>query len=169
MPRTTKDGGLIQRATGVDTVVRITPTLDTSAYAQNDILFAVTELPDALIGGGGTVCWMSLRAWEKTGSARAIRIMLLRSSTSVGAANASENIADTAGLEIVAEVDITSGDWIAYANFGAVEKRPVDLGQIVKPTSGTSLYAAGKYTDATGDTFAASDLVLEFGFSPAVS
>jgi hypothetical protein len=164
-----KDGGLMQRVGGTDKHVRITPTLDTNAYAQNDILFATTELPNALLSAAGSALWVSLRVWEKTNSARAMRIMILRSNTSVGTANAAENISDASGLEIVAGVDIAAGDWTSFANFCVATKRAADLGTYVYASSGTSLYAAAKYTDATEDTFAADDLVLEFGFAPGVS
>jgi len=170
MSETIKDGGVLQRIARVDTVVRVTPTLDTSAYAQNDIFFATTEVPGALLVAGGTARWVSLRLWEKTLSTRAMRIMLLRSNQSVGAANAAEAITDAQGLEIVAEVDITSGDYVSYANFCVARKSSTDLDSpILKPSSGTSFYVAGKYTDATGDTFGAADLVLELGFAPGVS
>jgi len=170
MTETLKDGGILQRVTGVDTVVRVTPVLDTGAYAQNDIFFATTEVPGALLVAGGTAWWSHLRMWDKSKQNRAVRIMLLRSNQSVGAANAAEAITDAQGLEIVAEVDIAAGDYVDYANFSVVQKSVSDLDSpIIKPSSGTSFYTGGKYTDATGDTYAASDIVLEFGFAPGVS
>jgi len=34
-------------------IIRVTPTLDTNAYAQGDVLFTATEIPNAVIGLGG--------------------------------------------------------------------------------------------------------------------
>ena len=34
-------------------IIRVTPTLSTDAYAQGDVLFVATEIPDAVIGLGG--------------------------------------------------------------------------------------------------------------------
>ena len=34
-------------------VLRVTPTLDTSAYADNDVFFNATEIPNAVKGNGG--------------------------------------------------------------------------------------------------------------------
>ena len=30
-------------------IIRVTPTLDTNAYAQGDVLFTATEIPNAVI------------------------------------------------------------------------------------------------------------------------
>tara|TARA_R110000824_G_scaffold126240_5_gene285709 strand:- start:207 stop:719 length:513 start_codon:yes stop_codon:yes gene_type:complete len=35
------------------TIIRVSPTLDTSAYADNDVFFNATEIPDAVRGAGG--------------------------------------------------------------------------------------------------------------------
>ena len=35
-------------------VIRVTPTLDTSAYADDDVFFNSTEIPSAVIGNGGS-------------------------------------------------------------------------------------------------------------------
>ena len=34
-------------------VIRVTPTLDTGAYADNDVFFNPTAIPNAVIGNGG--------------------------------------------------------------------------------------------------------------------
>ena len=34
-------------------IIRVTPTLDTSAYADGDVLFTATEIPNAVVGLGG--------------------------------------------------------------------------------------------------------------------
>tara|TARA_R110002020_G_scaffold125344_2_gene282526 strand:+ start:23 stop:541 length:519 start_codon:yes stop_codon:yes gene_type:complete len=34
-------------------VIRVTPTLDTNAYADDDVFFNATEIPQAVIGNGG--------------------------------------------------------------------------------------------------------------------
>ena len=34
-------------------IIRVTPTLDTNAYAQGDVLFVATAIPNAVIGSKG--------------------------------------------------------------------------------------------------------------------
>ena len=48
-------------------IIRVTPTLSTDAYAQGDVLFVATEIPDAVIGLGGCPKLVGGYVFDKSG------------------------------------------------------------------------------------------------------
>lgn len=149
-----------------DHTVSVTPILDTNIYAQDDILFDTTEITNVSRIDGGVVILQSLSLIDKSGNNSAIKLVVLNASGSIGTINAAENISDTHGEKILTEINIASGDYSDYANFGRVVKNGSDIGMgiIMKPITGTSLYIAAVFTDATGATYAASDIIIQLGF-----
>ena len=76
-------------------VVRVTPTLDTSAYAQGDVLFVATELPNAVNRKGG--CSKLIGAYclsQVHGNADDFDVYFHTGNTSLGTINATANIDD---------------------------------------------------------------------------
>ena len=49
-------------------IIRVTPTLDTNAYAIGDVLFTATEIPNAVIGLGGCSKLVGAYMFEKVAS-----------------------------------------------------------------------------------------------------
>jgi len=148
-----------------DVVKEVTFTLDTDAYADGDILAATQEIADALRLAGGVAILQSLSLEDKSGNAAALDVVFLRSNTSIGAANAGENISDADGAEILTEVPILAGNYQAYTNFARAVKVNGDpgMGVVLYATSGTSLYIGAILRDAGGATYADGDLVLKIG------
>lgn len=148
-----------------DDLLEVTFSLDTSAYAENDILAATQEISNALRTVGGQAILNSLSVLDKSTNEAALDILFLRSNTSVGSENAAENISDGDGEEILTEVPFLSSDYISYANFSRATKGIGDdgMGQLLEPSSGTSLYIAAVYRDTAGDTYGASDIVVKIG------
>lgn len=148
-----------------DDLLEVTLTLDTNAYAQDDILAATQEIANAFRVAGGKAILQSLSIIDKDDNAAAIDILFLRSNTSVGTENNAENMSDATGEEILTEVEIIATDYVSYANFSRATKNASDagMGVVLEPTAGTSLYIAAVYRDAAGDTYTASGIVVKIG------
>ena len=76
------------------TVIRITPTFTGDTYANNDILFSTTEIPNAVLGAGGCSTLISAMISSKSNSLFDIELFFCETSQSVGSANAERNVSD---------------------------------------------------------------------------
>ena len=63
------------------TVIRVTPTLDTSAYADNDVFFNSTEIPSAVLGNGGASKLIGITILNEDDVAHDIDIVFMQKST----------------------------------------------------------------------------------------
>ena len=68
-------------------VIRVSPTLDTSAYADNDIFFNSTEIPSAVIGNGGSSKLIGITILNEDDVAHDIDIVFMQKSTDLGTIN----------------------------------------------------------------------------------
>ena len=147
-----------------DNLITITPTLSTSAYADEDILFEETELPLAVAQGGLTSTLQSFVVIDKDDQGLAFDIYILDSTQDVGNANAAENLADTILDNILTKVSISAGDYVNLANGQIAIKSFGEKGTGVKlkasSNTATSLYAFGVAQGAP--TYTASGLVIKF-------
>ena len=95
------------------TVIRVTPTLDTSAYADNDVFFNATEIPSAVIGNGGASKLISITILNEDDVAHDIDLIFMQKSTDLGTINEAVGsnskwtnaLAKQAGVLGVIEVD----------------------------------------------------------------
>ena len=69
------------------TTIRITPTLDTSAYADNDVFFNSTELPSAVLGNGGASKLIGITILNEDDVAHDIDLIFMQKSTDLGTIN----------------------------------------------------------------------------------
>lgn len=165
-----EDAGAMTKI-GNDRTREVTPVLDTNAFAQNDIMLDTTEIP-GVFPREDDICAAILNDLQIQDNDithhRAMTILILRTPTSIGTANAAEAISTANAKEIIAEIAIASGDYVDHANYAKVQKKLTDsgMGHILQPKNikATSLWFAIIYTDATGDAYAASDLTFKFGF-----
>ena len=154
-------------------VVEITLVLDTAAYSQNDILCATAEVVGALpTNAKASLESIVLRDAAKQNAA--LQILLLKSDTSVGAANAAENMADSVGAQIVAVVPIEANDYISMSNFSMVSMTAAagdtGMGAMLHGKSDRDdrwapLYIAAKITDASSKTYAADSITIQLGLT----
>lgn len=150
-----------------DVVIDVTPTLSTDIYADEDILFAETEIPAAVLDNGGSSILNSLVVIDKDDEGAAFDVYIMRSNVDISAANAAEAVADGDLDEILTKVSITAGDYVGLASGQIAIKGPSDSGMsvLLQPSDAesTSLYmfavSQGTPTYAT-----VSDLVLKLGF-----
>ena len=75
-------------------IIRVTPTLDTNAYAQGDVLFIATEIPNAVIGNGGCSKLVSMYMLTQNTTRIDVDFVFSENSAVYGTINATANIAD---------------------------------------------------------------------------
>ena len=154
-------------------IIRVTPTLDTNAYAQGDVLFVATAIPNAVIGSKG--CSKLIAAYclsQAHGNADDLDVYFTEGSTALGTINATADIADgdieaigLCGLmKVDADVGVTSLLDTSKVNQlinlnGALASQPI----LLQAASGsTSVYFQAVITSATTPTYAADDLDFIF-------
>ena len=71
-------------------IIRVTPTLDTSAYAQGDVLFTATAIPNAVKGDGG--CSMLVAMYVLNQETTEIDIEFIFSEFREGISNGFKNL-----------------------------------------------------------------------------
>ena len=76
-------------------VIRVTPTLSTDAYANGDVLFTTTEIPNAVIGNGGCSKLISVSIVSQNTTLVDMDIVFMQESTNLGTINAAVDIADS--------------------------------------------------------------------------
>ena len=149
-----------QVATG-GTIVSVTPVCDTSAYTAADVLFPSTEVAGAVRVSGGksvleTVCLLD----EDDQAAAVINLFFLRSNVALGTANNAISISDADARELIGWVSLAATDFadLIASRFACVR----NVGLIVQPTTGTSIWVAGQCAGTPTQT--ASGIKLRLGF-----
>jgi len=154
-------GALVATPTGI--VVSVTPTLDTSIYSADDLLFNTTEVPLAVLHAGGHARLESITLLDEDDQGIAMDLLFLDAVTSLGTFNAAFNASDTLGRGILGRVNIATGDYIDFGNFRIAQKASVGI--VMKAaTAASSLYVAGVTRGGT-PTYTAAGLKFKFGFS----
>ena len=86
-------------------ICQVTPTLDTAAYAANDVLFASVQVPGKFYGGKIKY----VVAIDKDDVGEASVLYFFRSNVSLGTFNAVPNISDANAAELLGTVTIAAG------------------------------------------------------------
>ena len=151
------------RVFSLDTVVTVTPVVDTAAYAAGDLLFDTIEVPSAARGEGGVTILHSVTILDKADQGVAMTLVVLNALTDMGTINAAPNPDDTEAETIIGWVPVATTD---YIDVGASKIANVrNVGLICKAAAGTSsLYLAAINGSGTPTYGAASNLVLQLGF-----
>ncbi len=77
-------------------IIRVTPTLDTSAYAVGDVLFHSLEIPRAVIEKGGCSKLVSMFMFNQNATDMDIDFVFSENTLALGTQNASADVADDA-------------------------------------------------------------------------
>ena len=154
-------------------IIRVTPTLDTNAYAQGDVLFVATEIPHAVMGKGE--CSRLLAAFclsQAHSNADDLDVYFTEANTALGTINATANISDAnieaiglcgimkvdADVAVTAQLDTSKVNQLINLN-GALASQPILL---QAATDSTSVYFQAVITSNTTPTYAADDLDFIF-------
>tara|TARA_R100001594_G_scaffold135698_1_gene177576 strand:- start:692 stop:1183 length:492 start_codon:yes stop_codon:yes gene_type:complete len=151
-------------------IIDVTPTLDTSEYADGDALFNKHEIPNAVIGKGGCAELINVTVNSKKASATPMEIIIMQSNQSMESANTAMNITAVEGTaaNFCGWVDIPADGCLDMGNYiigmpvnesGAKPKLPF----LVQADAGsTSIF----FTAIIGGTvtYADGDLTFRFHF-----
>ena len=154
-------------------IIRVTPTLDTSAYADGDVLFTATEIPNAVVGLGGCSKLVGAYIFDKLDSSSDITFVFSEGNTALGTINATANISDADLLAnnicgtCKLDNDVSSsGSYIDTSKIhqmipmsGSGENND-NLMLLQAADDSTSVYVQGLLTSATTPEFTDGDLQL---------
>lgn len=143
-------------------VLTVTPTLDTSAYASGDVLFAATAVASVVPAAGGVATLGSLVLIDKDDQGQAIDLYFFDATVTVDALNAAwATLSDADAAKFLGKVSVGTSDW-EDAGGARLAHLTLAKGVLLKPASGTSAYVVGICRSGT-PTHTASGLVLRLG------
>ena len=144
------------------TVVRnLTLSLDTSIYANNDLLADTQELANAVKVNDGWGTIQSLTVIDQDDQGQVFDVWVLDSNVTFGTENSAPSISDANAVYILGKIPVAAAD---YVDLGGVKVASIrNIGLPIKPVDGgTSIYVA--VTNGTGTpTFTAAGVKLRFG------
>jgi hypothetical protein len=126
------------------TIVPITFSLDTNAYADGDVLADSQILANALRINDGTGEIVSLVLNDKDDQGVAMDVVFLSANVSLGTENGAVAITDADADNILGVVHIDGADWIDMINSRVATKR--DLGLKIKAVTGAASIYVGLIT-----------------------
>lgn len=146
---------------GVSDVLDLTLSLDTSAYADNDVLAAPQELTGVFRMPGHPVTLQSVLLLDEDDQGQDIDLLFLNATGSIGAENAAYSPTDAVARTIIGVVSIVAADYIDNVNSQTAHKE--NIGLILKGASDTtSVYVAAVVRSGT-PTYTASGIRLKLG------
>ena len=142
------------------TVLELTPALDTSAYADGDLLFDATELANFVRAAGKAALIVDLTVTDKDDQGVAFDLFTAYETVDFGTVNAAVSISDADAAKVRRLCRVETAD---YIDLGGVRSATVDnINRVVKPADASrSMFFAGVTRGAP--TYTASGLVLRFG------
>ena len=143
-----------------DDTITVTPTLDTSAYADGDVLFNPVEIPNAVRNNGDTCILQSVHVLDKADQGETFELVFLKAATSLGTINAAISISAANAEDIIGHYAFSNG-WIDLINSQVLTDSGIGL-VLEAGAATTSLYVAG-ISKGTG-TYAADSLKITLGF-----
>jgi hypothetical protein len=154
-------------------VIRVTPTLDTSAYAGHDLLFDKVEIPGFTSSRGGVSELVSISIHSKTSTDVDLTIMFFDNSTGLGA-NANDATSEITAAEFRTAsfqgsvlmdhggASVSPGNGRIYMSNSNVDNI-MGLPLVLKSGEGsTSVWFAVSNTDSSTPTYAADGLEFTF-------
>lgn len=142
------------------TVVDLTLSLDNgNVYADGDVLAATQELASAVRADGWGGVLVSMGLIDDDDQGQALDVVLFDSNVALGTENLAVSIADGDADNILGIIEVAGTDYVDLVNSQWVSK--TNLGIVVLPASGTSLYVAA-ISRGTG-TYTTSGITLRFG------
>lgn len=154
--------GTTDRVTvGGVTLVDVTLTLDTSAYASGDLIADTQAVASAVRVNDGLGILHSLMVVDEDDQKAAIDIYFLSANNTFGSENSAPTISDANARDILGIVSVAAAD---YKDLGGVSvAMKSGLNMIVKGASGsTSIYVA-VVSNASTPTYTASGVRLRVG------
>lgn len=147
-------------ALGAGTVLDVTLSLDTSAYADGDVLADTQSLANAVRLAGGRAVLQSVMLIDESDQKQGLDLIVLDANNSLGSENSAPNISDANAGAILGRVPITAGD---YYDLGGVSIANVNgVGLMLKAAASSTTLYVGAISRGTG-TYGATALKLKLG------
>lgn len=145
-----------------DTVIDLTLSVDTDAYADGDVLADTQELADVAQVYGDTVVLQSLTVLDGADQAQAMEFVFLDANKSLGTENSAPDITDANAASIIGCVSVSADDYTADLTASQVATVK-NIGLVLKLNDNSKDLYVGVLSGGTG-TYAASDIKCKFGF-----
>ena len=154
-------------------IIRVTPTLDTNAYAEEDVLFVATEIPNAVLEKGGCSKLVGAYMFDKSDQATDIVFVWTEGNTALGTINATANISDAdllanniCGITKIDSDQATTANEIDNSKIlqmlpaSITGENTQDLLLLQAASDSTSVYVQAIIFSATTPTYADGDIQL---------
>lgn len=140
----------------------VVPVLDTSAYADNDVLFAATEIKNAFTYAGGVAELESCVIIDKSDQNQEIDLLFFSETVTLGSVNGAINISDADAEKFLGAlrfVPATHG----YDLINSTAYSMQGIGLLMQAAAGSqSLWVAGVCRSGT-PTYAADGIAIKLG------
>lgn len=147
-------------------VVDVVPVLNTSAYADNDVLFVPIAVPgfhEAYATAGAKARKLvSVAILDEADQAQDIDLVFSAGDLTLGTINDVVSISDADARKVLGVVSVLIADYADLVNSQLATKRGIEL--ILQPS--TTLYLSGILRSGT-PTYAVSSLRIKLGFEDA--
>lgn len=141
-------------------VFDVTLTLDTSAYADGDILADTQSVGAVFLNSGGGRTLMSVHVLDEDDQGMGFDLIFLDANTSLGTENAAPSISDANARGIIGRVAMSSADFYDIGGSRIATRTGVNLP--LQGNASSTLYVAA-ISRGTG-TYSASGIRLKLGF-----
>ena len=139
----------------------VLPVLDTSAYADGDVLFAPVEIPGVTLWPLTPALLQSIQVIDESDQGAAFDLLFFRTTVTLGTLNAAPSISDADAREFQGRISVLSSD---YYDLGGVRVANLNsLGLLMKTADAKKSFFVGGISRGAG-TYAASGLRLRLGF-----
>jgi hypothetical protein len=153
-------GNHIGQVGGASVVKDLTFTLDTSAYADGDVLAEIQEIDGFFraVGVGGVI--QSLMVVDKDDQGEALDVVFLGLTGSLGTENAAVTISDADAAKIQGIVGVGAGDYTDLANSQVASMANLSL--VVEPGAASDSIFVGLVSRGTG-TYTSGGITIRIG------
>tara|TARA_R110002074_G_scaffold400863_1_gene597292 strand:- start:35 stop:550 length:516 start_codon:yes stop_codon:yes gene_type:complete len=154
-------------------IIRVTPTLDTNQYEEEDVLFTATEIPNAVRESGGCSKLVGAYMFDKSDQSSDILFVWTEGNTALGTINATADISDAdllanniCGITKIDSDQATSANEIDTSKIlqmlpaSITGENTQDLLLLQAANDSTSVYVQGILFSATTPTYADGDIQL---------
>lgn len=144
-----------------DDVIDVTLSLDTSAYADLDVLADTQSVSSVARVNAGVVILESITVIDEDDQKQGFTLIFLDTNNSLGTENSPPNISDANARQILGFVKILAAD---YVDLGGVSIACIrGIGLEMKAAAGVTTMYVGAILNGTG-TYTASGIKLKLGF-----
>lgn len=148
-------------AIGRETVIDATLVLDTSIYADGDVLSVIAELASFFPNQGGVRLVESLIVIDEDDQGVGFDLLFFNATATLGTINTAPSISDADARKIIGKVSVVASD---YIDLGGNRIACLSgINQVLKAASGATSVWIATITRSGTPTYTASGLKLKIG------